>query len=143
MSFDISKGFLLKNNYDLSVICQGRIIKDLFKQIVHHFSKKELPVCAVYIPSNRRSDLFDWVSVDTKSEYTIPLEVQEQIWNENKDNVLIPSIIFTNSIDTSQGIYCYAVGTKDIELCKNKHDIPFEDIENKFGKENIMSIKIG
>jgi len=42
MSFDTSKGFLVENNYDMSDVCQGKLIKDLFKGIVNHFSKKQL-----------------------------------------------------------------------------------------------------
>jgi len=156
MSFDISYGFLPENNYDMSDICQGSITKYLFKEIINHFSKKQLSVYGVYIPSVKKSDLFDFVWVDPnklqepiiEATEIVSVKIQKEIFDSESFNnhASIPPMIFTNAIDTSDGIYCYAVGTNDMKKYINEESTgPIEifDIEEEFGVENIMTIKIG
>lgn len=106
------------NSIDLSAECQGKLNKAFFKGVSEHFDRIGKNIRAVYIPSARRSDLFDWVSVsgsDINAVDTIPQSVQEEIWNTGRTNgTLIPPMVFTNMLEgeTTGSIYAYAVTTE-------------------------------
>lgn len=106
------------NLLDLSAECQGKLNKAFFKSVTEHFNRIGKPIRAVYIPSVRKSDLFDMVSVSDSlvpASNTIAPGVQEQIWNTgNITGALIPPMVFTNMLDgeTEGSIYAYAVANE-------------------------------
>lgn len=74
------------NDIDLSTLCNGKLTKQLFIEIIKHFSQLEgVQVKNIYIPSTRLADIYEWVSVTSghssgvQAEDTITTALQEQI----------------------------------------------------------------
>jgi hypothetical protein len=103
------------NLLNISSECGGKLTKTFFKAVTEHFNRVGKPIRAVYIPSARQSDLYDWVSVsgtDILAANTVPQSVQEQIWNTgNTGGTLMPPCVFTNMLEgeTTGQIVAYAV----------------------------------
>ena len=103
------------NLLNISAECKGKLTKNFFKAVTEHFNRVGKPIRAVYIPSARQSDLYDWVSVsgtDILAANTVPQSVQEQIWNTgNTGGTLMPPCVFTNMLEgeTTGQIVAYAV----------------------------------
>lgn len=104
------------NLLDLSAECGGKLTKGLFKAITEHADRVGKPIRAVYLPSARKHDLFDWVSVtdgvSNTAIDTVPNSVTEQIWqNGMTGGALMPPTIFTNVLEgeTTGSIYGYAI----------------------------------
>jgi hypothetical protein len=91
------------------------LTKSLFKSITEHFDRVGKPIRAVYLPSARKHDLFDWVSVTdatSSAADTITPEVQNEIWkNGLPGGKLMPNMVFTNMLEgvTKGSIYGYAI----------------------------------
>jgi hypothetical protein len=105
------------NSIDLSADCQGKLNKAFFKGVSEHFDRVGKPIRAVYIPSARKSDLYDFVSVTdagltNTALDTVPADVARDIWGTgNISGGLIPPMVFTNVLEgeTPGSIYAYAI----------------------------------
>jgi hypothetical protein len=146
MNKNIFLNYPQENCYDLSAITQGKLTKFMFEEIINHFCQKQIPIYGVYVPVTKKMDIFDWQAINVETNI-IPSQIQDKIWKEYKiectEDSIIPTIIFANLGEQEDGIYCFAVGTNNLNMIWEKKNIPFNDIDKVFGKENIMIIKIG
>lgn len=104
------------NILDLSATCNGHVTKDLFRAIVSHFASMEKKPRIVFIPSARRGDCYDWVSItgtDVQALATVPSSVTEEIWRTGNlpSGAMIPPHVYTSRLEgeTPGSIYCYAL----------------------------------
>jgi hypothetical protein len=126
------------NDFDLRASCNGKINKNLFRAIINHGARMEKGVRAVYLPSARRGDEFDWVSVsgaDVAALATVPVSVAEEIWRSGQlpSGALIPPCVYTSRLEgeTPDGIYVYVVyGDQPLGYFYQKPEIHYTETES-------------
>lgn len=80
------KNYPSANEIDVSADAEGKLNKQLFIDIIDHFTRLDLSVNNIFIPNNRLKDIYEWVSVasgysdgSVDAQDTIPTALQEQI----------------------------------------------------------------
>ena len=83
---DRIKNYPNANEMDVSSSTNGKLNKELFIKIIDHFTRLNLSVANIFIPNNRLTDIYEWVSVasgydsgSVDAPDTIPSSLQEQI----------------------------------------------------------------
>jgi hypothetical protein len=125
------------NLLNIAAECNGKLSKTFFKAISQHFDRVGKQIRVVYIPSARRGDLYDFVSVSdalTPASTTVTQNVQDQIWNTGSiSGALIPPMVFSNVLEgeTPGQIVAYAIAVDAPGYFFQKPDFHVTDEEDK------------
>ncbi|MFW6015300.1 MAG: hypothetical protein ACOCRK_02620 [bacterium] len=116
------KNFPQTNDIDLSA--EDGITLDVVKEIASHFDQLGRKIRNVYIPSNRRSDLWDWMSIPpgyddgsgVTADSVVPMSLQESIIRTGSLNRILGynlNLIPLNTLngDSSEGAVYIWVST--------------------------------
>jgi len=83
---DRIKNYPDSNVLDVSDVTNGQLTKQLFIEMINHFTRLGLSIQNIYIPNNRLTDIYEWVSVTSGYDTgavdapdTIPTSLQESI----------------------------------------------------------------
>ncbi|MFW6029202.1 MAG: hypothetical protein ACOCRO_02990 [Halanaerobiales bacterium] len=110
---------------DLDLTSEEGLTLEVFKQIAKHFDMLGKTVRNVYIPSNRRYDLWDWLSIpagyddgsDVDADTVIPQGLHEEVVRTGTVNNLFGypvNLVPLNTLNGSSGSSVYAwVATND------------------------------
>jgi len=105
------KNFPETNNIDASG--EGELSLEIFKKIADHFNRVGRQINNIYIPSNRLSDIYDWVSIPAgyadgphDSDEVVPSYLQEQIVRSGQLNAVFGypvNLVPVNILDGTEG----------------------------------------
>jgi hypothetical protein len=93
---------------DIQDICQGKLSKQFFLEIVKYFNSKNMEPYLVFLPSVRKTDLFDFVWAGDFDNFPEKIKVEISLKNyqrEKREFELLQNMIFTNTIEGYALVY--------------------------------------
>lgn len=116
------KDFPTSNNLDLS--SEGGLTLNVFKQIAKYYDQIGRQIRNIYIPSNRRSDIWDWMSIPAgysdnsgvTADSVIPQALHEQVIRTGQLNTLFGYPVNLVPVNTLNGT---ATAEEDVNIWVN------------------------